>query len=650
MDAQVSPGDLQLASPRWRILSRALRALTLLATVGASVTLYSQQIYRDAWVNDFIRSNVLDGHSRRVLILSMVIGAVVAPLPAVVYLLWRRSEKAVDRVRQVSHLISPFVLTGALPGLFRWKPWENEGTTKLLWILLVFVFVFERTARLSFAAIPEWISSRVQRLRAWLLERHPRVVIAIPLLVVIAAALFYGGFVGTMAQRLHHRLGTASFDLGYYDNLFFNSLHGHPMRCAAGMIPPTNWSAMRGHAELTTFLLLPLYALQPRADTLLWIQAFLIGSGAIPIYLLASRHISRIAAMVVALCYVLYPALQSANLYDFHMQPIAAVCIFWTLYFIDKRQYLPFTVMFILALGCREDISIGLATVGTVMLLSSYRPVLGLVMAGLSSAYFVVVRFYVMPKFGDWWFQDIYKDLFPQGDPTFGGVIKSMISNPLFVLGTIFTKEKLEYVLKLMIPMAFLPFRKTWLWVVLIPGMLSTVLTTGYGPTVSTTFQYVLHWVAYGFPAAVVALILIHKEHGRIRQAAAVATMLVGTLAASYNWGLMFQRHSFHAGFGAPDLSPLKPEDWARLSRIRSLIAQIPPDVPIAASEWEHPQISNRLTAYTLRIGLGEPPPEYILFKTDTGASGANQARDALNTGKYSILATNGEFQLLKRK
>jgi uncharacterized membrane protein len=229
-------------------------------------------------------------------------------------------------------------------------------------------------------------------------------------------------------------------------------------------------------------------------------------------------------------------------------------------------------------------------------------------------------------------------------------VIKSLLSNPLFVLGTMLSKEKIEYVLRLMLPLAFLPLRRSWLWVLLIPGMLSTILTTGYGPTISPSFQYVAQWVAYGFPAAVVAVVLIGKEQGRVRQAAAVAAMLMGTLCASYNWGMMFQRHTFVAGFGPPDLSPLKKEDWDKLGRIRSLIAMIPANASVAASEWEHPQLSNRLTAYTLRVGIGEPPPEYILFRTDSGSSGADQARRELGTGKYEVLASKGEYQLLRRK
>ena len=65
-----------------------------------------------------------------------------------------------------------------------------------------------------------------------------------------------------------------------------------------------------------------------------------------------------------------------------------------------------------------------------------------------------------MPSFGAWGFQDAYKDLLPQGARNFGGIIATMISNPIYTIGTLLTAEKLRYALQILLPVALLPVRR----------------------------------------------------------------------------------------------------------------------------------------------------------------------------------------------
>jgi uncharacterized membrane protein len=627
------------------VAGRVLRTLTVFALVGFSVVFYAQQL-RGRWVDKFIASNELDIEARNLLLVTLVLGAVLGALVPGVILLWKRTEKALDQVNQAVRIACPLVLLGAAPAVFRWKPW-TDNPIGLGITLLAFSLVLERTLRISFEAVPsrawDWLRAQHEKVQ----QRFPRVLAYAPFAFVLLCAISYALFMSYMSVRLHHRLETRAFDLGGYDSLFYNALSGHPFRCPANVMPTGDWSSLKGHAELSIYVLLPIYAISPRAETLLILQSCLLGLASIPLYLVAARHTSKIVAVIVALCYLCFPSLHSANLFDFHMQPVAIFFVLWVAYFIDARRYVWLAIALPIALGLREDISIGLTIGAFFLVFTGYRPVAGLIVALVSSTYFFTMRFVIMPMVGEWWFEAIYKDLFPPGQETYFGVAKTLVTNPVYVLGTLLTQDKLIHTLRIFSPVALMPLRRAHLWWLLIPGAFFTILTTGYKPTVSPTFQYVGHWIPYMFLATALALAAIRKSDGKIRQAAAVIAMAVATLAATYNWGAFIQRNHMVAGWGRVDLSPPTDKDVLRLQQLRELIAVIPRDASVGASETELPHLSNRVDSQTLRYSYDQP--DYILFRTGTGKFGSDQGNKELKEKRYVKIDSRGPFILLER-
>src|SRR5439155_6913230 len=141
-------------------------------------------------------------------------------------------------------------------------------------------------------------------------------------LVVVGCAAFYAFYMSEYTVYSHRRFGTYGYDLGQYDNVFWSTLHGHPLRCAP-LALVSDWQHIGNHADLAVFFLLPFYAIRPGAETLLVMQAVILALGAIPLYLFAVRRLPPLYAAIVAVCYLLYPPLHGANFYDFHFQPIA---------------------------------------------------------------------------------------------------------------------------------------------------------------------------------------------------------------------------------------------------------------------------------------------------------------------------------------
>jgi hypothetical protein len=54
---------------------------------------------------------------------------------------------------------------------------------------------------------------------------------------------------------------------------------------------------------------------------------------------------------------------------------------------------------------------------------------------------------------GTWWFASLCRDLIAEGDWGYGGVIKTLLTNPVYVLSTLLKADKLTYALHLFAPL-----------------------------------------------------------------------------------------------------------------------------------------------------------------------------------------------------
>ncbi len=196
----------------------------------------------------------------------------------------------------------------------------------------------------------------------------------------------------------------------------------------------------------------------------------------------------------------------------------------------------------------REDVPVGMAVIGAFLLVSGHRPMPGLILATVSTVYFLLLRFYVMEEAGSWWFPNMYKELWADGEKGFKSVVKTLLTNPLFTLNKLIIEKKLVYLMHLLVPIAFLPVRRWYLWAAFIPGTVLTLLVTNYDPPVTFSFHYVMHWAPYLFMASVVALKMIRDERGAHRMYAAAAAMVASTLVLTYNYGAFTTRNGSFKG------------------------------------------------------------------------------------------------------
>ncbi len=667
-----------------RDLAALVRGVAALVAIGVSVALAVSHL-RNLQLAVLVSGNTISTEARKLLLLTLAIGGGAGLALATAIYLPRRHGDGLRRLARVSRLLAPLALTGFLPTLLLRDAWPD--TFKLTMAMAVFVVALEPLWRLHFSAYTSsgehlgpasptfsrtgrFLRAARDRLRVLgrrvppVLRRHG------PLMTVVAMAIFYTVYMSVYTIRNHHRFNSYTWDLGQINNQFYNFLHGHPFRCTA-LIREGDWSELRNHAEAAMFFLLPLYAVWPAAETLLVLQAVLLGGAGLFLYRFSVRRISPLMAVALTGAYYLYPPLHGAQFFDIHFQPVAAAFLLAAIDCFDSRRMRLFAVFFVLAITCREDISVGTAVFGLFLILTGHRARTGLVILIVSAVYFVALRFVIMPAFGTWGFAEHYNQLFPEGERTFGGILKTIISNPIFTLTSLFTAEKLRYALQLLIPLAFLPMRRIHLAMSVLPGAYFTLLTTGYGPTLDIGYQYSGYFIPYIFPAAALALAAmarpkattgtanrtIHTIHTSrpmapdltptVRQRAALVTMMIATIVATNQWGAIPPRQGFRSAYGAVSFEPPTPEHVQWLQGIQELQRMVPRHAILAVTDREMPHVANRLECWNLSTSyVGS---DYIIY---TEAHPLPQERDqfdaALRAG-YTRVASRPGLVLLKR-
>jgi uncharacterized membrane protein len=478
-------------------------------------------------------------------------------------------------------------------------------------------------------------------------------VVWLPFAIVVAAAAGYAIYFSYHTVVHHRNVLSSSLDLGLEENVIWNALH------SGALFKTTPYGGPAGnlvgeHAAYLSYVIAPLYALHQSAETILILQAVLIGGAAIPLYLVARKYLGPWLSCLVAVWYVFYPPLHGSNLYDFHYPPLAPFFLWFTLYFTLSRRTVLTFIFAVLTLSVREDISLGLVICGLFLMLTNRQARTGLVLAAVGAAYFLAMKMVIMPfqRGGSEAFIHQYAGLVPDGSKGFSGVMKTVLGNPVFTMGGLLEKDKLIYMLEIFLPLAFFPLRRSIGILCCIPGFLFTLLSTGYRPLYQISFQYTAHWTAYLFIALIANLAWMGRVAAqRGRQGAAwrrawIAAISLAVLTTSYQLGALIQHNAARGGFGVYHFGTTQ-EDRERRRTLHELLAMVPAKAKIVSSENIVPQVSNRAFAYTLRMGIADA--DYLLFSLPLGGDEHTKVFEVLPSGTFGVVAERGQFVLAKR-
>jgi uncharacterized membrane protein len=418
--------------------------------------------------------------------------------------------------------------------------------------------------------------STTSRLAAW----WPGLVLAL----LIAG---YVAYFGTLTVQKHNAFLSTAFDLGNVDQAVWNTRHGRPFAL-------TNIQGLENrlgtHVEPILLPVSLLYFLWSDPRALLLLQTLVIGLGAWPVYLLARRQWAdgeagkrlpgHLAALVFALAYLLFPALQSANYFDFHAVALAPTFFLFALYFLETERWGAFALFSLLTMSCKEDAPLLVLMLGFYALLVRRRPWIGLATMACSLAWFGLAVGWIMPHFDTRGVSPLANRYAYLGDGP-AEMAMTMLTRPGLVLERLVTGQSLAYLRDLLAPTAFLSLLAPQVLMLALPSLAVNLLSTD-------GFMHQLEGFHYGAPLAPIAVAsaaygagwLVRRAR-QVRPLLPVLTLLV--LAASL---------LYHRGHGYTPLAAGWRDLWPQVTAHHRLGAQMAAELPAAAAVAALPRLN----------------------------------------------------------
>jgi uncharacterized membrane protein len=317
--------------------------------------------------------------------------------------------------------------------------------------------------------IRRWDSTKVTAALAW---------------SMIALYILFFGYV-TVAK--HNAFQTTAFDLGNVDQAVWNTRHGRPL-AMTNIEGLTN--RLGTHVEPILLPISLLYFIWSDPRCLLVLQTVVIALGAWPVYQLVRwktcQSVTKdwgwqrdFLALVLAVAYLLFPALQSANTFDFHAVALAPSLFLFALYCLETERWGRFALLALLTLSCKEDMPLLVAMLGVYALVAGrdrkWRVALSTVtVAGI---WFIAAVGWVIPHFDTRGVSPLAARYAYLGDDPLEMVL-TLVSRPDLALGQLRASDSLVYVRDLLTPVAFLSLLAPQALLLAVPPLAVNLLST----------------------------------------------------------------------------------------------------------------------------------------------------------------------------
>lgn len=442
-----------------------------------------------------------------------------------------------------------------------------------------------------------------------------------------------------------HRAFLSGFDLGVYNQVVWNTLHGRLFFYTSTGEPLLHLS---NHADPILLLFAPLYLLHSGPETLLVLQAALIGLAGLPVFWLGREKLNAFAGLSLLAAYLLFPGTEVITLSDFHPPAMAFAFLMFAFYFLEKRKVAPFFIFAVLAMACKEQIPLQVIFLGLYALIRHRDWRLGLSTMVLGAAWFVVVMYWVIPAFSvisDHIFLHFYAEF---GDSP-AEIVLTVITRPDLVIKNLLQPLKLAYLRDVFVPFGLLSLAGLPVLLVGLPSFAINLLSANEAMFTATRGHYVADVIPWLIWSALFGILFLSKGAGRIwprLKNGSVIVLSVALLAISLGW------HLFN---GLSPLSINAPR-WDvtahdRLGEER-FVAQIPPDAAVSVQGKLYSHLSHRRIAYVFPH-VFEANTILLDVTSDTSPLHPNNYRDEMNallqSGDWGILDAADGYILLKR-
>ena len=342
--------------------------------------------------------------------------------------------------------------------------------------------------------------------------------------VLLAGAIisYAAGFAALSSLR-HEAFITGRFDLGNMVQAVWSTAHGDPLRMTS--LHGDQISRLAAHVDPILVLFAPLWWIWPSPHMLLAVQAIVIALGAVPVFLLARKHLaSPRAALGFALAYLLYPATGWLTLNEFHPVALATPLLFFAFWYLDEERLLPFALFALAASACKEEIALVVAGFGIWYAVAHRRWMTGAAIAIAGGVWAAVAIGVVIPHYNAGAESDFYGRYSEVGGSA-GGILETAFTHPLRIVEAALSNRDLHYLLDLVAPLGALCLLAPLVLVAALPELAINLLSS---TTTQTSIHF--HYTAGLIPPLMIGAIFGAKRLSRWTFPVAAAIVLAAVV------------------------------------------------------------------------------------------------------------------------
>lgn len=421
--------------------------------------------------------------------------------------------------------------------------------------------------------------------------------------LVLVLMIAYSAYFSVYSIQLHYTFRTHASDMGQMDQALWNTLHGNILQDTRPS--GQNLPRLTDHVE-PIFLVIPFaFLIYDGIETLFVVQSIALALAALPIFWIARRRLqSDWAGVVFAAMYLLFPAIQAANLTEFHAVTFAPAPLMFAYNYGEERAWKRFALFALIALGVKEDMALMVLTLAVffavrdVFQVSSFKlfkpetwnlkqinwfPVF---IAALSLVWFAVTLFIIIPHFS------------PRNESVYIGRYPK---TPLDMILGLFIPAKIEYVVKLLASVGFLALFDPITLLVGSPSLVLNLLSS-YEAQYSGAYHYSAPVAPYFVLAAIGGANAIRNSQFTIRNSKWLIIVPACTIALAYH---------LVAGYTPIGGAFVWHEVTEHQRTLARFLKQIPPDVRVSTTSSLFPHLSHREKLYRFPTILDA---EYILL------------------------------------
>lgn len=394
---------------------------------------------------------------------------------------------------------------------------------------------------------------------------------------------------GRLGVAHHDNYASWSFDLGIYDQGFWLVSRG-----GQSFVTVRGLEFWGHHVNLVAVLFAPFYWLGAGPEFLYVVQAFVLGLGAVPVYLIARHRFARPwLGLTFAAAYLLYAPIQWITWANFHPEALVVTPMLFAWCFARRRSWRWYFVSLVLALSTREDVAMAVAVMGVVLLVLYWRSddrrdrTIGYATVALGVLWYVVSTQVVIRYFNGGR-QPFYLEYFYS---SYGGslpeIATNMVRHPDRVIRDVTQPDRLRFYRDLIAPFGGLPLAAPLELLMAGPQLLASAI--GSSPYARS--------IRYQYTAVMIAPIVISAIEGarwlwgrfRLVRVLLVPWVLVWAYVTNVAWSPSPLGNEYATAWV---------RDNPRRDALDEAVQRVPDDVTVAATYSLLPHLSHREQIY----------------------------------------------------